>query len=253
MKVVITGSAGVIGQKVVAALRADHDLVPIDKDARGPHPTLQADLSLWGPRWVEAFAGAGAVIHLAANSLARAPWPDLVASNIDAAINVYDAAARAGVPRVVFASSNHVMGGYKDLCGPGELTTDLPPRPGTQYLVDGQWRDSTPYAATKLFGERLGQHHAQRHGTSVIAVRIGWNKPAPNRWQDIPRDRGSWFQRMWLSDRDCQQLFQKCIEAPLAAPRFAIIHGMSANHEMPWDLAPGRSLIGFLPQDGVED
>ena len=99
--------------------------------------------------------------------------------NIDALINVYEAAIQGSVPRVIFASSNHVMGGYKDQCGPGELTTDLPPRPGTHYVVNGELRDSTPYATTKLFGERFGQHYAERYGISVIAVRIGWNKPSP--------------------------------------------------------------------------
>ena len=85
--------------------------------------------------------------------------------------------ARAGVRRVVYASSNHVLGGYKDDPEPALLTTDLLPRPGTRYVADGEARDSTPYGSAKLFGERLGRCCADADGLSVLAVRIGWVRP----------------------------------------------------------------------------
>src|SRR5207253_4112615 len=102
---------------------------------------------------------------------------------------------RAGVRRRVYASSNHVMGGYKDEPGV-RLTTELPPRPGCRYVVGGEQRDSTPYGSSKLFGERLGKCYAEARGLEVVAVRIGWVRPGDNRPQDVPPERDAWFRLM---------------------------------------------------------
>jgi hypothetical protein len=88
------------------------------------------------------------------------------------------------------------------------------------------------------------------HGLSVLAVRIGWVQPGPNRPEDIPPDRDDWFRLMWLSNRDYCQLMERCIrEAPEL--RFAVVNGMSANTGMRWDLDPTRQLLGYEPQDDV--
>src|SRR5205814_8092433 len=142
-------------------------------DPQGDTAIVRADLSQWEARWVELFRGVDVVVHLAADPTAQQTWPKLVAPNLDALIHVFQASVRAGVRRVVYASSNHVMGGYKDDPEPLLLTTDLPPRPGARYTVRGEARDSTPYGSAKLFGERLGKGFAEAHGRSVIAVRIG--------------------------------------------------------------------------------
>ena len=47
----------------------------------------------------------------------------------------------------------------------------------TRSTKTGQARDSSPYASAKLFGERLGKCHAESHGLSAIAVRIGYDDP----------------------------------------------------------------------------
>jgi nucleoside-diphosphate-sugar epimerase len=151
---------------------------------------------------------------------------------------------------VIFASSNHVMGGYQDVPEPARITTDLPPRPGTRYVVDGQLRDSTPYASAKLFGERLGKCFAEAHGLSVIAVRIGWVRPGENRARELPAERGDWFRLMWLSNRDFCQLMERCIEAD-GSIRFAVVNGMSANTGMRWDIEHTRRLLGYEPHDDV--
>ena len=76
--------------------------------------------------------GADTVFHFAADPEAYRPWPDLVAPNVDALVHAYQASVRGGVRRFVFASSNHVMGGYQDEPGV-RLTPQLPPRPGLRY------------------------------------------------------------------------------------------------------------------------
>src|SRR5579884_3412043 len=190
--VLITGASGNLGAKVRRHLQGRYELRLLDSDPRGDAAIRKADLSVWSAEWVEQFQGVDAVVHLAADPTAQQTWPNLVGPNVDAAIHVYQAAARAGVRRFVFASSNHVMGGYKDEPVPARLTTDLPPRPGTRYVVDGDTRDSTPYASAKLFGERLGKCYADSHALSVVAVRIGWVRPGDNRAADVPKERGDW-------------------------------------------------------------
>jgi uronate dehydrogenase len=222
----------------------------LDIDPRGDAAVLPADLGRWDVAWVDQFRGADTVFHLAADPTAHQAWPLLVGPNIDAVVHVFEAAVRAGVRRAVFASSNHVMGGYKDDPAAGPLTTDLPPRPGTRYVVQGEARDSSAYGAAKLFGERLGRCHADAHGLSVLAVRIGWVRPGENRPQDIPPERGDWFRLMWLSNRDYCQLMERCLLADMSL-RFAVLNGMSANTGMRWDLSATRQLVGYDPQDDV--
>ncbi|HXG11065.1 MAG TPA: NAD(P)-dependent oxidoreductase [Gemmataceae bacterium] len=248
--VLITGAAGNLGSKLRRHLEGRYPLRLLDIDPRGDDAIIPADLSRWDLRWVDHFQGADTVVHLAADPTAFQSWPSLIGPNLDALINMYLASARAGVRRVVFASSNHVMGGYQDVPEPARITTDLPPRPGTRYVVDGQLRDSTPYASAKLFGERLGKCFAEAHGLSVIAVRIGWVRPGENRARELPAERGDWFRLMWLSNRDFCQLMERCIEAD-GSIRFAVVNGMSANTGMRWDIEHTRRLLGYEPHDDV--
>jgi nucleoside-diphosphate-sugar epimerase len=247
--VLITGAAGTLGRKLRAHLDGRVGVRALDRDPRGDPSVTAADLGRWGD-WHRLFRGADVVFHFAADPEAYKPWPDLIGPNMDALIHTYQAAALGGVRRVVFASSNHVMGGYQD--EPGALLSDnTPPRPGLQYRVDGVPRSSAAYAAAKLFGERLGMCYAESHGLETIVVRIGWvwrggeNVPA-----NLPPERGEWFRLMWLSDRDFLHLTDRCLAADLPE-KFVIVNGMSANTGMPWDLGPGRRALGYEPEDDI--
>ncbi len=248
--VLITGAAGNLGGKLRAHLDGRFNLRLLDIDPRGDAAIERADLSRWDAVWLDHFRGVDVVVHLAADPTAHQTWENLIPPNIDAVANVYAAAARAGVSRVVYASSNHVMGGYQDDPTTTRLTTDLPPRPGTRYLAGGEARDSTPYASAKLFGERLGKFYADAQRLSVVAVRIGWVRPGENRAPEIPAERGPWFRLMWLSNRDFCQLMERCIVAPIGE-QFVIVNGMSANTGMRWDIEYTRRLLGYVPQDDV--
>ena len=249
-RVLITGAAGNMGRKLAAHFVDRHELTLLDRDARGDARIVVADLSVWSDDWAKRFEGVDTVFHFAADPEAYRAWDELIAPNVDALIHVYEAAARAGVRRVIFASSNHVMGGYQDEPRV-RLSHDTPPQPGLRYVVDGQPRTSAAYAAAKLFGERLGKTFAESRGLETIAVRIGWIwRGAANEPRNLPRERGEWFRLMWLSDRDFLQLMDRCLEADLS-DRFAIVNGMSANTGMPWDLEPARRLLGYAPQDDI--
>jgi len=248
--ILITGAAGNLGRKLRMHLSDRCSLRLLDRDPRSDMDVVSADLAVWNQAWVELFAGVDTVYHFAGDAEAYHSCSDLVAPNVDALIHVYHAAAQHGVKRFVFASSNHVMGGYQDVSGI-RLTPDLSPRPGLRYVVDGQPRDSFAYGSAKLFGERLGKCYAESQGLEVIAVRIGWIwRGGPNVPENLPRERGEWFRLMWLSDRDFCQLMERCLVAELPS-RFVIVNGMSANTGMAWDLESTCRTLGFVPRDDV--
>jgi uronate dehydrogenase len=248
--VLITGAAGTLGRKLRHHLQGRVELRLLDRDPRGDPAIVAADLAHWSEDCARLFAGAATVFHFAADPEAYKSWPELIGPNVDALIHAYQAAARGGAKRLVFASSNHVMGGYQDDTGVS-LGPDTPPRPGLRYRMDGTPRNSFVYGAAKLFGERLGKCYAESHGMETIALRIGWVwRGGANVPENLPPERGEWFRLMWLSDRDFLHLMDRCLLAELSE-KFVVVNGMSANTGMAWDLEPGRRILGYQPEDDV--
>lgn len=250
-RVLITGAAGNLGGKLAQHLRERYELHLLDQRAEPAQGVLAADLSHWDQAWVQQFEGVDAVVHLAANPNPTPPWADLLASNLDTVVNVFNAAAQAGVRRVVFASSNHAMGAYKDITEPHTITVDAPPRPGSRWEQDDKIRDSTPYGALKLVGERVGKCFAAAYPMSVVNVRIGWVMHGENGAGAIGEGAGDWARLMWLSNRDYCQLMERAIETDLAAGSTVTVNGMSNNTGMRWDLSTARDVLGYAPQDDV--
>ena len=156
-RVVVTGAAGRIGQVVCAALADRWDLVPVDIR---PAPTASAVLDVTdGAACREAFAGADAVVHLAADPNPEAAWDSLLPANIEAPYQVATAAVACGVRRLVLASSLHAVSGYPD---------------GRQRRATDQPRPLNLYGATKAWAEALGATIAATSSTTVVALRIGY-------------------------------------------------------------------------------
>ncbi len=246
--VLITGAAGNIGNKLMQHFQGSYDLRLLDIDPRGDKEIKQADLSVWSESWSDHFQGVDTVVHMAADPTANQIWDKVVGSNIDAVVNTLSASVKGGVKRVIFASSNHAMGGYKDIPEPNKITADTPPLPGTHWVANGKSHDSTAYGSAKLMGERMGKCFSDAYGISYIAVRIGWVQRDENLLDDIPRDRDAWFRLMWLSNPDLCQLIGRCIDADPTI-KFAVINGMSNNTGMRWDIEHARELVGYEPVD----
>jgi nucleoside-diphosphate-sugar epimerase len=287
-RVAVTGASGNLGRKLIAHL-ADADwcdaVVAIDREAGRPAfdearigkaSFAAADLSDAGDlRWRQALRGVDAVVHFAAhNPYPDASWDD-AALSLDMTLNVAQAALQAGVRRLVFASSNHVMGRYKDPpladgSSAGTLSVDRPAAPGTRYFNGERVIEDCAYAAAKLMGERAAACAARMSGGALtsVSVRIGWVQPGANRPETInptgvasvdagpSREDGhdlTWFRNMWLSNPDFAALMQCTLTAdPGGWPDPAIVvNGMSANTGMAWEIAGGARLIGYRPRDDV--
>lgn len=229
--VLITGSRGNIGEKLAAHLSPlGYRLTLVDR--LGGDGVLAADLSEYGG-WADTFDGVDTVVHLAAIAPPSATWAEAQSANIASTFNVVRAARTHGVQSIVFASTNHVMGGYRFLDGP--VTTELPPAP------------LHPYGISKLFGEEMGRNFVKETGRTFIAMRIGYWQ----RGENIPGPHmasGSWGQQMWLSNRDGVNGMERAIAAKDAG--FAIINHVSNNPGMRWEIESARRLIGYVPQDG---
>jgi uronate dehydrogenase len=173
-----------------------------------------------------ACAGVDAVVHLAADPRVSATWEEVLATNIVGTRNVFEAARLAGVPKLVFASSNHATGYYEQ---EGLYTRpEMPVRPDSYYGL------------SKVFGEALGRYFSDEHGMSVICLRIGSFQTRPRNERHLAT---------WLSERDAAQLVWRSIES--AAP-FAVVYGISGNRRAYWDLTSARELLGYTPEDDGE-
>ncbi|MFO0957436.1 MAG: NAD(P)-dependent oxidoreductase [Isosphaeraceae bacterium] len=233
--VLLTGASGNLGKKLREAWSDVYELILIDQEADPDDPdVIVADLSRPDPEWLDLFDEADAVVHLAANPSEKARWPDLLGPNLDALFHVAHAAALAGCDRLVFASSNHAMGGYRFDGSEGPITPAIDPSP------DG------PYGATKLMGERLGLSLTTFFNLEFVALRIGWCQPGENQPDTLLND---WDRSIWLSNRDFVQLCTRAIEADLGERRFVVANGVSRNRGSRWDLTEAIEILGYEPED----
>jgi uronate dehydrogenase len=227
----ITGGAGNIAQSMRRLLGSEYKLRLLDRrPVEQPTPTEEvvqadiADLDAIAP----AFEGVDAVLHLAGDPRVPATWDELIGPNFQGTYAVFDAARRAGVRKVVFASSNHALGFYN-------LERHYPIR------VDQPVRPDSYYGVSKAFGEVLARYYSDAFGMSMICIRIGWFLERPH----VGHALG-----LYVSPRDLAQLFRLAIESPLP---FGIYNGESNNTKGDWDISDGRRDLGYAPLDDSAD
>jgi nucleoside-diphosphate-sugar epimerase len=186
-----------------------------------------------------AFDGVDSVVHLAASSDPNSSWKDVLDANIVGTRNVFEAAREAGVPQVVFASSNHLMGMY-EIEGAPQIYRADPDKPLIDEHADP--RPDSLYGVSKGYGELLGRYYVERHGLRVICLRIGWV------WEkdDVPADHAR-AEALWLSQRDCAQLVSRAIDADDV--NWAVVYGISNNPRGFFDRRSAREILGYEPQD----
>jgi uronate dehydrogenase len=229
VRILITGAAGQIGSMLrprlarpgrvlrlldVAELRPG----PAEEVVRGSVTDLDA--------MTRACAGVSAVIHLAGLA-GEAPFDQIAAVNIHGSYVAFEAARRAGVSRVIFASSNHAVG--------------FAPRsafPVPDYAFPAP---DTFYGVSKVTGEALAALYHARYRMDAICLRILTCAARPETVRALST---------WLSPDDAGRLFEACLS--VTAPGFRVVYGVSRNTRGGWvSLEEARSL-GFEPRDDAE-
>jgi uronate dehydrogenase len=229
-RLLLTGAAGGIGQVIrprVAAfaqrLRIS-DLGGACPTEAAPHEEIQP-CDLADKQAVDALvAGCDAIIHLGGVSVER-PFEEILEANIKGVYNLYEGARRHGVKRVVFASSNHVTGFYRQH---EKIDAHALRRP------DGY------YGLSKSFGEDTAQFYFDRYGIETVSIRIGSAFPEP-------KDRR--MMASWLSYDDLFDLLRASLFTPSVG--HTVVYGMSDNAVTWWDNRHAARL-GFAPRDSSE-
>ena len=224
--ILITGAAGDVGTHLRRELAGKYrirasDLRPLKKFAREAY--MRADISKMADA-LRITKGVDAVVHLGGYSV-EGPWEGILSANIIGCYNVFEAARRNGVKRILFPTSNHATGFYRR-----DRTIDhrVYPKPDSRYGV------------SKVFGEALGSLYADKYGMQVFCMRIGNVNPKP-----IDKRRLS----ILFTPRDLAQLVTIGIEHPDI--RFEIVYGISRNKRAWYDNSNAHRL-GYRPQDDSE-
>lgn len=227
--VLITGAAGRIGTMLRASLAGPSrtlrllDIAPL---AAGPgEEVVQASITSL-EALTSACSGADAVIHLAGLAT-EAPWERIAEVNIHGTYVVFEAARRAGVGRVVYASSNHAVG-----------FTPASQFPVPDYAFPAP---DTYYGVSKAAGEALAALYHYRHGMDAICLRILTCAPRPTTIRALST---------WLSPADAGRLFEACLAAD--RPGFRVAYGVSRNTRGGWVSLTEARALGFEPLDDAE-
>jgi nucleoside-diphosphate-sugar epimerase len=256
-RVLVTGANGLIGGFVMNAWRAPgsrFDPVGLARQP-GPNADVVADIGDLDAL-VAACAGIDAIVHLAATSAVDSAWEAVLESNLIGTYNVFETARRAGVPRVVFASSNHAIGTYELQAAPSLYDLD----DDRVYDHTAEIRPDSLYGVSKVYGEALGRHYVDQHGLSVVCLRIGGTRDPghpshPNQlWADMTDRRPETLalrrrmRAVWLSERDCVQLIERSL---LTEEPWVLVYGISNNPRRFWDIEHARRVLGYDPQDAA--
>jgi uronate dehydrogenase len=245
-RILITGAGGRIGRMLRGRLaRPGRTLRLIDRGRQQEPAPGEAVELLTGDITDAAVMDAAcvdvdAVVHLGALKT-EDTWENLIRVNVDGARTALEAARRAGVPRVLVASSVHAVGFYR--------APDSRPEPPGVPAPTG--RDGVPallpmrpdsyYGFSKAAVEALASLYADRYGMAVFALRLGDCAPEPP---------GEWALHSWLSPDDCARLVEACLTADVHGYR--VLWGISRNTRRWWSLAEGEAL-GYRPCDDAEE
>jgi len=236
--ILITGAAGRIGSLLRRALPDDDgiahhfggnfglratDILAPGPDAGGEDFRIG---NLADPGFVDALFEDGrvaAVIHLAGYPR-EADWEVLLDANIRSSINIWEAARRTRVDRVLYASSNHATGLYPRSRKIDHRVTQRP---------------DSRYGLTKVFGEELGFLYAHKFGVRSFSMRIGMFLPQPTSHRGLSN---------WLSLPDTVRLVTVGLTANYICE---VVYGVSNNTRSFWDNSAAYRL-GYRPQDDAE-
>jgi len=227
-RLLVTGAAGGLGRVLRQALRPHAAILRLSDIADMP-PAAEGEevvpCDLADKTGVDRLVrDCDAIVHLGGISVER-PFEEVLEANIRGVFHLYEAARRHQVRRVVFASSNHVIGFHEQ---GKRLDASAPRRPDSYYGL------------SKSYGEDLSRFYFDRYGIETACLRIGSSYPAP-------KDRR--MLSTWLSYGDLTRLVVACLFAPRLG--HTVLYGVSGNRDSWWDNGLAAH-VGYLPQDSSE-
>ena len=228
-KVLLTGASGGVGTRLRKLLPPIYPgLVLSDitqpQDLSAQEAFIKADLSSFAEVRA-AVAGVESIIHLGGYSV-EGPWDTILNANIIGTYNLFEAARLEGVKRIVFASSNHVVGFFPRK---EKIPTKVNLRPDSRYGV------------SKAFGEALAAFYAFKHDIGCLCIRIGNVGEAPLDERRLA---------IWLKTEDLVALIRIGLERPDLV--YEVVYGMSDNQRAWWDNSNAKRL-GYRPSGHSED
>ena len=227
-KLVLTGAAGRLGSYLREPLSelcdnlVSTDLVEGIGSTYSGETYIKADLANFDE--VNALMdGAEMIVHFGALS-DEDTFDEILSSNIIGAYNVWEAAARNHVNRVIYASSIHAVGMY----------------PKNEHIgINVPHRPDTFYGLAKCFAEDLASLYWDKKQVEAVCLRI----------LSCAKVTSSRALGSWLSYDDLILLVKRAIDAPTTG--FSIIYGVSNNDRTPVDNSEA-SFLGYKPKDNAE-
>jgi uronate dehydrogenase len=227
-RLLLTGAAGNLGRELRPRLKAYCDTLRLshrsDFGPAGPGEEIVIASLEDKAAMLGLLQGVDAVVHMGGVSTEQ-PWEPILAGNIVGMVNLYESARKNGVKRIVFASSNHVTGFYRQ---------DEVVSPQDPVRPDGF------YGLSKAFGENLGRLYWDRYRIETVCLRIGSSFAEP-------KDRR--MLATWMSFDDTERLVVAALTAPVVG--HSVIYGMSDNSTTWWDNTSARH-IGYRPRDNSD-
>jgi len=218
-KIVVTGASGKAGRAVVRTLlEHDHDVLAIDvvSPSEPSAPFLLADLTDYG-QTVECLAAQDAVVHLAAIPASGIRTEETTfRTNMSSTYNVFEAARLLGLQRVVWASSETILGLPFEREQPAyaPIDEDHPAYPESSYAV------------SKVLSEELGRQLHRWTGTPYVALRFS-NIMEPHDYEGFPSYWDDPNLRRWnlwgyVDARDVAESCRLALEAEIGAEHFIV-------------------------------
>src|SRR3954471_15312503 len=198
--ILVTGSAGRIGQAVVRELLSSkHQVRGFDQvKTPGLSDCVLGDIANAKPVH-QAADGVETIIHLAATPDDADFMTQILPNNIVGIYNIMEAARLSGARRIILSSSGQVNWWQRE-AQQWPVRVEDPPSP--KY-----W-----YAAAKMFAESIGRGYAEMHSLSVIVARLGF---CPRNAEHLREVVGSeWAQDVYLSPGDVGGFFARAVETP---------------------------------------
>lgn len=284
-KVLVTGPFGEAGEAILNYL-ADKEQYNFTYLNRSDHPDYEthvadiADYEAIRP----AFEGQDAVIHLAAQSDAGADFEDIIEPNVVGTYNVLKAMKEAGVEKLIYASSQRVMGLYEEEQAPELYGENYPSKYDTLRLT----HETLPkpdgyYGASKMFGEYICRVHARRDGApeQVYSLRISsvrtekydhpygdaergvdrseehkvdddevWDQSQTGSWERGSEEYEEMVSRLkasWTSQRDFAHMLECCLDDQDVT--YDTFYAVSGNDARWFGIEHAKAVLGYQPQD----